>query len=621
MLVYLDFETRSAVKPGVVGVWNYAAHPSTRASCMAFAIDDYPVEIWKAAANEDFPKKLFTHATLVAHNVPFERAILRECFGIDVPLDRWLDTQALARHGGLPAKLVDLAKALKLDEQKDMSGNRIMLKLAQPRKGVAREEGEDGEEGPRFWSEDALPEDFAQMYAYCQQDVRVMRAALPRLPPMSATERALWLSTEAANERGVKIDLASIPAARAFAEGHAARLEARYTAITGEKMLATGANKAAAMGLEDFRKPTVRNALRRTDLLPAIREALEIRRAGAKSSVAKLRALQNRTSPDGYLRGALTYCGAIRTGRFSSSGVQLQNIPRGYGTQTEMAFRALDAGVLDIVFPNEIGTIAEMLRGFIVGPFVVADFAQIEARVLAWLAGQDDLLDLFRKKADPYKVMAAKIYGLPTEEITKDQRFMGKQVILGCGYQMGAPKFKTMLDETYDMVISEEFADTVVGTYRAAHPKIVALWTTLQQGMIAAVTERKTFRAGPVAMGIEGTSAFIHLPSGRKIFYPRARMSSRGIEYWGNSREVGSGGWGMISGYGGKFVENVTQAVARDVMAIAMLRLEAEGIKTVFTVHDEIDISKFRDIITRVPKWAEGLPIEADIFTTERYRK
>jgi DNA polymerase len=625
VLVYIDFETRSAADLKAVGVWNYAGHSSTQAACMAFAIDDYPVEIWTAASGEDFPRKLFTHALLVAHNVPFERAILRECFGIDIPLDRWLDTQALARHGGLPARLVDLAKALKLDEQKDMAGNLTMLKLAKPRKGVAPGEGED--DGPRFWSEDALPEQFAQMYAYCKQDVRVMRAALPRLPPMSATERALWLSTEAANERGVRIDLASIPAARAFAEGHAARLEARYTALTGEKMLATVEAKANAMGLTDFRKPTVRNALRRADLLPSIREALEIRQAGARSSVAKLRALQNRTSPDGYLRGALTYCGAIRTGRFSSSGVQLQNFPRGYGAQTEMAFRALDAGVLDIVFPDEIGTIAEMLRGFIVGPFVVADFAQIEARVLAWLAGEEWLLSTFRLKGDPYKLMASRIYGLPTEEITKDQRFMGKQVILGCGYQMGPPKFKTMLDETYDMVITEAFAEEVVGTYRQVHPKIVALWSTLQQGMIAAVTERKTFRAGPVATGIEGTSAFIHLPSGRKIFYPRARMGPRGIEYWGNSREVGSGGWGMISGYGGKFVENITQAVARDVMAIAMLRLEAEGIKTVFTVHDEIvvdagiDVSRFRDILLKVPKWAEGLPIEADIFTTERYRK
>ena len=629
MLIFLDFETRSAVKPGAVGVWNYAAHPSTQATCMAFAIDDYPVEIWKANSGEDFPKKLFTHATLVAHNVPLERAILREKFNLDIPLNRWLDTQALARHGGLPAKLEKLAEALKLDEQKDMAGNRIMLKLAQPRKGLVDSldpEGE-GDDGPRFWTEDARPEDFASMYAYCQQDVRVMRAALPRLPPMSATERALWLSTEAANERGVRIDLASIPAARAFAEGHAARLEARYREITGVKMLNRTKATAETLGLDDFRKPTVRDALRRKDLTPAVREALEIRQEGSKSSVAKLKALVNRTSPDGRLRGALVYCGAIRTGRFSSSGIQLHNLPRGLGAATEEAFQALHRGVLDITHPNEIGTIAEMLRGFIQGPFVVADFAQIEARVLAWLAKEDWLLSTFRLKGDPYKLMASRIYQVPVEEIDKDQRFMGKQVILGCGYQMGPGKFQTMLDETYDMIISANFAEEVVGTYRAVHPKIVQLWWTLQRGMAAAIHSRKTIRVGPVGMGMEGTSAFIHLPSGRKIFYPRARLVGNDIEYWGNRREKGSGGWGMISGYGGKFVENVTQAVARDVMAVAMLRLEAEGIKTIFTVHDEIvvdagvDVSRFRAIIERVPKWAEGLPIEADIFTTTRYRK
>jgi DNA polymerase len=631
MLVYIDFETRSTVKPSVVGVYNYAEHPTTRVTCMAFAIDDYPVEIWKANSGEDFPGKLFTHAQIVAHNVPFEKNILRACFGIDVPWDRWIDTAALARHGGLPAKLEKMAEALRLPEQKDMAGNRVMLKLAAPRKGSFIDDGE-GDEGPRFWTEDLKPEDFAAMYAYCQQDVRVMRAALPRLPPMSKFERSLWLSTEATNERGVRIDLASIPAARAFAEGHAARLEARYTAITGQKMKANAAARAGEMGLLDFRKPTVRNALRRTDLTPAVREALEIRREGSKSSVAKLKALVNRTSPDGRLRGALTYCGAVRTGRFSSSGVQLQNIPRGYGPQTELAFEALHRGVLDVVFPDGIGTIAEMLRGFLVGPFTVADFAQIEARVLAWLAGEEWLLSTFRMKGDPYKLMASRIYGAPVEAIDKDQRFMGKQVILGCGYGMGAPKFKRMLDETYDMVIDEPFAYSVVNTYRSAHPKIVKLWSTLHNGMLAMLASRKTIRVGPVVMGMEGTSAFIQLPSGRRLFYPQARLSTQNghseIEFWGMRRDQqGGGGWGLVNTYGGKMVENITQALARDVMAVAMIKLELSGIPVLFTVHDEIvvdagvDISRFKDILTRVPGWAPGLPIEADVFTTNRYRK
>ena len=521
MLVFIDFETRSAVKPGAVGVWNYAAHPSTRVTCMAYGIDDYPVEIRKANSGEDFPVKLFTHATIVAHNVPFERAILRECFKIDVPLDRWIDTQALARHGGLPAKLEKLAEALQLPEQKDMAGNRVMLKLAAPRKGqvdLLDPEGDD--DGPRFWTEDARPEDFAQMYAYCQQDVRVMRSALPRLPPMSATERALWLSTEAANERGVRVDLASIPAARAFAEGHAARLEARYTAITGAKMKANTAGRAAELGLEDFRKPTVRNALRRTDLVPAVREALQIRQEGSKSSVAKLKALVNRTSPDGRLRGALVYCGAIRTGRFSSSGVQLHNLPRGLGKETETAFRALDAGVLDIVFPNEIGTIAEMLRGFLVGPFVVADFAQIEARVLAWLAGEEWLLSAFRMKGDPYKLMASRIYGLPVEEITKDQRFMGKQVILGAATRWAPTSSRRCSTRP------TTWSSTRLSRRQSSEPtaprtrRSSSFRWTLQRGMAATIQTRKTYRVGPVSMGMEGTSAFIHLPSGRKIFYP-----------------------------------------------------------------------------------------------------
>lgn len=633
VLIYIDFETRSTVKPSVVGVYNYAEHPTTQISCMAWAIDDGEVMLWKANSGKDFPiTGLPPGATLVAHNVPFERSILREKLGLDTPWSRWLDTAALARHAGLPAKLEKMAEALKLPEQKDMAGNRVMLKLAAPRKG-SFEETPDGEEpGPRFWTEDLKPEDFALMYAYCQQDVRVMRAALALLPAMSPFERALWLATEAANERGVRIDLASIPLARAFAEGHAARLEARYRAITGEKMKANTAEKAAALGLTDFRKPTIRDALRRDDLVPTVREALEIRREGSKSSVAKLKAMANRTSPDGRLRGALTYCGAIRTGRFSSSGVQLQNIPRGYGEQTGLAFEALHRGVLDVVFPDEIGTVAEMLRGFLVGPFIVGDFAQIEARVLAWLAGQTDLLDLFRAKADPYKVMASKIYAAPVSTIDKDQRFMGKQVILGCGYGMGAPKFKRMLDETYDMVIDDAFAASVVGTYRDTHPKIVRLWETLQAGMFAAIQNRKSIKVGPVIMGMDGTAAFVQLPSGRKLYYPQARLGmreggGREIQFWGARREKGGGGWGIVGTYGGKLAENITQALARDVMAVAMIRLGLSGIPVLFTVHDEVvvdagvDISRFREILTRVPGWAPGLPIEADVFTTTRYRK
>lgn len=636
MLIYLDFETRSAVKPRVVGVHNYAAHPSTDVTCLGYAIDDGPVHLWTQAEETRAPfigmpiQGIPPGATFVAHNVPFERAILKHHFKLDVPLNRWLDTMALARHGGLPGKLEKLAEALKLDQQKDMAGNAIMLKLARPR--LARDD--DDEDEPRFWDETEKPADFAAMYEYCKQDVAVMRACLAKLPPMSPFERAVWLSTEAANERGVKIDLASIPAARAFAEGHAARLEARYTAITGAKMKANSKARAAQMGLSDFRKPTVRNALRRDDLTPVVREALTIRREGSKSSVAKLKAMAARTSPDGYLRGSISYCGAVRTGRFSSSGVQLQNIPRGYGKATELAFRALHRGVLDVVFPDEIGTIAEMLRGFLMGPFLVGDFSQIEARALAWLAGETALLDIFRRKGDPYKVMASRIYVKHEDAIDKDERFMGKQVVLGCGYGMGAQKFQTMLDDTYDVVIDLPFAYSVVDAYRAAHPRIAAFWDTIGRGFFQAVqTRANNLRVGPVTMGMDGTAAFIQLPSGRRLWYPQAHVGTGEltgrpeVRFWGQRREKGGGGWGIVGTYGGKLVENITQAVARDIMAVAMIRLENAGIPVLFTVHDELvvpgstDWALFESLMTQVPGWTPGLPIEADIFKTLRYRK
>jgi len=649
--LYLDIETRSELDVTKVGPYAYAEHPSTRVLCIAYALGDAPVRVWQG----DEPDGSLSRdeldrfhgvcigkddgLTLVAHNVEFEASVL------DLADWPWLDTAALAAGMGLPRKLEDLAIYLWPDEPdkaKDMEGSRIMLQLTKPRR--------PSQENPdRWWTPRTAPEKFERLYPYCAQDVEVMRAAHKRLRALDPQEEEIRQMTARMNRRGIRIDTASIRPAQEHLEGSTRELAEEFRALVG-RPVKSYAKVAESLGLENVRKPTVRKALRRPDLPARTRRALEIFVQLSRSSTAKLEAFEWRTTRDGRLRGAFTFCGAERTGRWSSSGAQLQNLRRGLGEQTELAFRALHAGALSLAFVGEpkdppepplddVSVVADMLRGYLVGPFWVGDLAQIEARTLAWLAGQADLVQAFRDKADPYCMMAAKIYGRPVVKKDKAERFMGKQVVLGAGYGLGSKGFSGLLDETYDVQIEDSFARRVIKTYRTANPAIVRFWRLLEAGLAHAIRNRsdriRVQAPGGVAlfMGLEVVGgldyAWIELPSGRRIRYGRPEIRPDGsIRYYG--RDLRNGGrWGPCPTYGGKIAENVTQAVSRDVIAEAMLRLEAAGYPLVGTVHDEViaeksgkgTLQEFHKLLTVAPKWADGLPIEAESFECERYRK
>jgi DNA polymerase family A len=413
-LLYLDFETRSSLDLKKVGLHNYAREAEIL--CTGYAYGNAPVTVAGPSPLD------LTGCTVVAHNAAFEREMIRARWGLDLPWDRFIDTAALAARMSLPRKLEALALALGVG-QKDMAGHRTMLKLSRPRGGWDEEE---------FWEEEDKPADFAALREYCRQDVEVMRACYRKLLPLSRQEQALYALTGRMNDTGVPVDLGAIPQARTLLKAAGAAGEAEFKALTGGPGVKSYARAATALGMPDMRKPTVRDALRNGGLDDRQRRALELFQRLARSSPAKLQALLWRTSSDGRLRGAMVYCGAERTGRWSSVGVQLQNLPRGLGAGTERAFDALSADVLDVVYDDVVGTTADMLRGFFVGPFISGDFSQIEARTLAWLAGQEDLLQVFRSKGDPYCMMASRIYGRPVAKEDKDERFMGKQAVLGC---------------------------------------------------------------------------------------------------------------------------------------------------------------------------------------------
>jgi DNA polymerase len=353
----------------------------------------------------------------------------------------------------------------------------------------------------------------------------------------------------------------------------------------------------------------------------------------------------NRVSADGRLRGALVYGGAERTLRFSSWGVQIHNFPRGLGEMTDQAFDALALDVLGELFvgterqapaapADAISLVAEMLRGFMVGPFMSGDYSQIECRTLCWLADETSMLDIFRAKGDPYCAMASKVYGRPITKKDKGERFMGKQIVLGCGFQMGHIRFRNMLDEIYDVEVDEVFAKKVISIYRASVPKIVQLWKTLQNGFTYVIQNKSIkVKVGPVFMGTETIGgvfyATITLPSGRRLWYADAQIKDREIRYYG--RNIYKGGvWELVPTHGGKVAENCVQAIARDVMVGAMLRLAEAKFQMLFTVHDEIvaeddptrdRLQEFRDVLVQPPAWASGLPLDVDIVRSLRYRK
>lgn len=637
--LFVDLETRSELDVKKVGPYVYAEHPSTELLCAAWALNQNGIGVWVPGVNDAAALPQTPGLTFVAHNADFEREVLAAKVNPFFGSASWLDTAALAARMGLPRDLESLGDFF--GQPKDVEGARVMQQLAKPRR--------PSRDNPaKWWTPETKPEAFVRLYKYCRQDVVVLRLLFERLLPLDPMEAEVHRLTESMNRRGIRVDLEAIPKAQRVIHDASVHLAQRFRELTGHPVKSY-ARVAQALGLTDVRKPTVRNALRAPGTPPEKQEALRIYQTLARSSTAKLQALARRTSGDGRLRGALVYCGAERTGRWSSWGVQLQNFPRGLGPLTETAFQALDAGVLGEVFTgmerphperplDAVGTVAEMLRGFLRGPFLVGDLAQIEARALAWLARERDLVQLFRAHGDPYCTMASRIYGRDITKQDKAERFMGKQVVLGAGYGLGARKFRGMLDEVYDIAIDEPFARRVVTTYRRANPFIVGFWGRLERAFRFATTNRSKRiqvmadnETPQLFMGVGQVGGvlytFIELPSGRRMFYANPRVSADGtLHYFGRDLYRG-GAWGEVKTYGGKLAENVTQAVSRDLLAAAMLRLDKAGFPLVATVHDEVvaegkdRLDEFARLMTEAPSWAGGLPIEAECFITERYRK
>jgi DNA polymerase len=661
----IDFETRSTVDLKKSGVYVYAQHPDTDIWCMAWAFDDEEPVIWTPADGESrFSLEAGLDIRIIEHirdggeirawNAQFERVIWNNImvprYGAPaVKLEQWVCSAAEAAAMALPRYLGGAAHVLGVEQQKDEKGYALMLRMARPRKVNA--------DGTATWWD--VPERKEILFNYCKQDVRTERSlvkALRRLPPR---EREVYLLDQRINDRGIKIDLDLVRAAQIIVDVGITRANSRLDDLTGGEVTAVTNHKRLTDWLNEqdvetasVSKAAIAALLERDDLSDNVTEVLKLRVEAGRSSIAKLTSLIYATCIDGAARGLLLYHGA-GTGRWTGKLIQPQNFPRGEVSEIESFITWVMDGnyeALDLIAPP-IVIVLSMLRSMMTArpghELMAGDYAAIEARVLNWLAGQDDVVKMFADGVDVYKHNATKIYGIPLEEVQKfPHRQAGKFQELGCGYQMGAAKAVSAAKTVYQIELAKELAKEIVDGYRNDHPFVVRFWRDAEDACVNATCNPGAVFSfgvnGNLKATVRGAYLYIVLPSRRALMYAGPHMAEREMP-WSTEEKPAfkatlhfkgvdpfTRQWGVMSLYGGLIVENIVQAVSRDLMAEAMFRLEDAGYLPVLSVHDEVvceipegfgSVQEFESLMSELPTWATGCPVAAEGWRGFRYRK
>ncbi len=665
----IDCETRSTVSLRNSGSWHYSLDPTTEVLCFVYRLPYWApgrTALWTPDTDEiDELSELFdwieAGGLIEAHNAWFERGIWANImvhrFGWPlVPAHQWRCSAAKCASHALPRGLADAAEALGLAVSKDLAGGKVMMKMAKPRKPrKAEREAWAKQNGAKphpvlYWESADLSE---QLFAYCRQDVLAEEAISKRLDDLSPAETGVYLLDQTINERGFQLDTAAIDTALRLIGSETMRLNGELKTLTGgavakatqrAQMLAWFASEG--LRLLNTQKETIDDALDERPCSAAARRGLELVRTLGRSSTAKYRKMADWACPDGRVRGGLLYHGAT-TGRWSGAGIQPHNFPRGRpegpGKDQDKLWDNLKAGNL-ADYPDVMEALSEALRGVIVPSagkqLYVADYAGIEGRVLLWLAGDEAGMNVFRSGGDMYCEMAADIYGRPITKADKDERQLGKVAILGLGYQMGASKF---VDTAWDLGrvrIDEDMAKKVVDAYRSRFWRTKQLWDEQNATAVeACYVPQETLTTKYVNWLYDDDEGFLFctLPSGRRLAYPEPEVHEK-MTPWGEPRPALTfmgvhplnKQWTRQHTYGGSLVENITQAVSRDIMAAAMGRCETGGYPVVLTIHDEIvsealvgfgSVRAFEELLTTLPDWAKGCPIAAEGWQGLRYHK
>jgi len=682
----IDFETYSEADLKKVGAYEYSMHDSTEILCVAWRTGTRKqlkkskrkdTKIWAPRLGSDSPYSLSdflslildTDIVLVAHNAFFEQCITRNVFArkdmysmkkkiMDAVRDpeRWRCTIAQAQSYGFPRRLEYIGEALDLTTKKDMEGAAILKKFMKPRKPT--------KDDPATRHDDHT--DFMRLLEYCETDIGSEVELFTTLPMLPDEEQAVWCLDQRINFRGYEVDRKLAIAASEITEVEKNELNNKALFDTGGQVVSLTQVAAVRKLLEEegvylpnLQKKTVEDAISAgtLDLDSVALRVLKARQSVGLTSLAKYAVFERMSRSTGRVRGGLNYHGAS-TGRWSANGVQPQNLSKPpiwlLGQQALAAEIAStgDTEMLRLLWGDPLQVLGGCVRSTIVAKkdhrLQVLDFAQIEARVVNWLADDEEYLERFAAKQPIYEEAGASIFNMSVADVIalgKDSypRFVGKTSELGAGFQMGWERFQQQCEQ-FGQPVSDEIAKKAIDTYRSNHPLIVKLWRKVQDHAILAVKNpgRMYGTTDKYIFYVDGDFLFCELPSGRRLAYhkPEVRYEKKWgnvypkLHHWGADNTRG-GKWRFESTYGGKLVENITQAVARDVMVSSIGRCEDQGWRTILMVHDEAvfetplpgfgkDQFSFKEckrLMEIRPDWAKTLPIAVEGFEGPRYKK
>ena len=638
-----DIESFSDVDLVKCGVYAYADSPAFEILLFAYSFDGGETQIIDLAQGEKFPAEVEdaifdVSVTKTAYNANFERTCLSKHFGRYIPPESWHCSAVQAAMLALPRSLEDVGRVLGLDEQKMKEGKELIRYFCVPCKPTKANGGRI-RNLPRH-----APEKWELFKTYCKRDVDVEKSIRRKLHnfPIPESEMELYRLDQRINDRGVLVDMGLVRNAVSCEHLHKEVVTKRAYELTGLENPNSVAQLKGWLGdmgmeAESLSKKAVAEMIAETD--GEVEELLRLRLLMAKTSVKKYEAMERSVCSDGRVHGMLMFCGANRTARWSGKIVQIQNLPKNYLPDLELARDLVKQGRfedIELLYDSTPNVLSELIRtAFIPKPgcrFVVADFSAIEARVLAWLSGEQWRLDVFTSHGKIYEASASSMFHVPMEEITKTSplRQKGKLAELGLGFGGAAGALISM--GALDMGLTEEELPPLVAAWRKANPHITQFWWDVDAAAIKAVREKQKTKVGKIIFEYKSGILFITLPSGRKLSYVKPRMAVNkfgrdGLTYEGISENKK---WSRIETYGPKLVENIVQGTARDLLAEAMLRVEKKGYPIVMHCHDEIiaempegtgSVDEMCEVMAVQPEWAEGLPLRADGYQCSFYQK
>ena len=642
-----DIETFSDVDLIRCGVYKYADSPDFEMLLFAYAADDGDVHIIDIAGGEELPEKIIQAIksdTVVktAYNAQFERVCLSRYLklpeGEYLNPQSWYCTAVQAAELALPLSLADVGSVLGLERQKMTEGKELIKYFCVPCKPT-KSNGNRTRNRPchdiNKW------ETFKK---YCMRDVDVERQIADKLKmyPIRDEEHRLYVLDQIINDRGVLVD-------SEFAENEVKLNSIQTTVAVEQAYMITGLEnpnsvtqlkqwlKENGVEIESLSKKAVKSLADETD--GDVSEMLKLRLLMAKTSVKKYEAVIRSVCSDNRVHGMMRFCGANRTGRWSGNILQPQNLPQNHLPDLTLARDIVKDGdfeMLDMMFGNVPNVLSELIRTILIPKpnhrFIVADFSAIEARVLAWIAGEQWRIDTFKNGGDIYCASASKMFKVPVEKhgVNGELRQKGKISELACGYGGSVGALKNM--GAVEMGVQENELQGLINDWRNANPHIVRFWYEVGNAAMKAIKEKTTVPLGKLVFAYERGILFIRLPSGRRLSYIKPRIGTNrfggdSITYMGiNSAKK----WDRLETFGGKLTENIVQGTARDLLANALINAANAGYDTVFHVHDEIicevpngygSVDELCRLMCIKTDWADGLPLNADGFECEYYKK